>query len=259
MYDQSTLKPIGQTKLYCTVKGITKKVQFQVVKDAPISLLSGKACQALQLLNFSEDILQINESLTKEQVLTEYADVFTGLGKLPGVYHIETDPNVKPVQGNPRRVALPLEEELKQKIGELEQMEVLAKVTEPTPWISNMVAIKTPKKLRSAIRGYHVYKYVWTPSIGSKLSALRESDNKFDRFAVKIVLNAETVGHLPREYSRIAWYFIARGGVITVEVKGQRRRSKGTVGGMEVPCLVTFTCSRKSTINKLKDLLQGKI
>ena len=148
MYDQSTLKPIGQTKLYCTVKGITKKVQFQVVKDAPISLLSGKACQALQLLNFSEDILQINESLTKEQVLTEYADVFTGLGKLPGVYHIETDPNVKPVQGNPRRVALPLEEELKQKIGELEQMEVLAKVTEPTPWISNMVAIKTPKKLR---------------------------------------------------------------------------------------------------------------
>jgi len=149
LYDNSSIKPVGQTKLHCTVNGITKKVHFQVVENAPISLLSARACQALNLINFSENIMHINTStLTKEQVLKDYADIFNGLGKLPGVYHIETDPNVQPVQSNPRRVAIPLQEELKEKIAELEQMEVLAKVTEPTPWISNMVAVKTSTKLR---------------------------------------------------------------------------------------------------------------
>lgn len=160
MYDQSILKPVGQTKLHCSVNGVTKKVHFQIVKDAEISLLSGKACQALQLLSFSEDILHVSTSTSKEQILNEYADVFNGLGKLPGVYHIETDPNVKPVQNNPRRVAIPTEEELKAKIDELEQMEVLAKVTEPTPWISSMVVKKTPKKLRICLDPQNLNKAV---------------------------------------------------------------------------------------------------
>ena len=33
-------------------------------------------------------------------------------------------------------------------------------------------------------------------------------------FAMKLVKNNETVGHLPHEYSRILWYYIARGGKI---------------------------------------------
>ncbi|KAK3731495.1 hypothetical protein QZH41_000317 [Actinostola sp. cb2023] len=111
LYDQSTIKPLGQVKLRCTSNVIMKKVHFQVVKDVPISLLSG-------------------------------------LGKLPGVYHIETDPDVKPVESNPRRVPISVQEELKAKIDELEQTGVLAKVTEPTPWINNMVAVKQPNKLR---------------------------------------------------------------------------------------------------------------
>ena len=112
---------------------------------------------------------------------------------------------------------------------------------------------------KSAIRGYHVYKDIWTPSVDDKLSVEREFKNQFDRFTLKIILDGETVGHLPSEFSKIAWYFISCGRVITVAVKGPRRRSKLTLGGMELPCLVTFTCSRKSTINKLKELLSGKI
>ena len=34
-----------------------------------------------------------------------------------------------------------------------------------------------------------------------------------------------TVGHLPRELSKIAYFFIARGGVITVEMTGSRHNS----------------------------------
>ena len=69
---------------------------------------------------------------------------------------------------------------------------------------------------KSAIRGLIMFTKTWTPSVDDKLSVEREFKNQFDRFAVKIILDGETVGHLPREFSKIAWYFIARGGVITV-------------------------------------------
>ena len=139
--DQSTITPLGQTKLLCKANGITKKVHFQVIKDAPTSLLSGKVCEALELLQFNEEcVLYITlakqNALTLEQVLRDYSDVFTGLGTLARVYHIDTDPKIKPVQNNPRRVPIPVKEELKNKIDELEAMGVLANVTEPTPWTS---------------------------------------------------------------------------------------------------------------------------
>ena len=68
----------------------------------------------------------------------------------------------------------------------------------------------------SDVRGYHVCKDVWKPAIGEILHAEQELDNAVDKFAVKVVKNNETVGHLLCEYSRILWYsinyFIARGG-----------------------------------------------
>ena len=50
-----------------------------------------------------------------------------------------------------------------------------------------------------------VYKDIWKPSIGGKLACEREFDNCFDKFAIKVVRDGETVGHLPREFSKIAW------------------------------------------------------
>ena len=47
-----------------------------------------------------------------------------------------------------------------------------------------------------------------------------------DKNAVKVVKDDETVSHLPRDFSRIAWYFLARSGEISVEVIGRRRHCK---------------------------------
>ena len=41
-----------------------------------------------------------------------------------------------------------------------------------------------------------------------------------DKQAVKVVKGDETVGHLPRKFSRIVWYFLARSAEISVEVIG---------------------------------------
>ena len=108
----------------------------------------------------------------------------------------------------------------------------------------------------SAVHGYHVYKDVWKPSIGEKLVAKREFNNPMDKHAMK---NDETVGHLPREFSRIAWYFLARSGEISVEVIGRRRRCKQLCRGMEILCQLEFNCSNKAQMKRLKELLASKI
>ena len=111
----------------------------------------------------------------------------------------------------------------------------------------------------SAVRGYHVYKVVWKPTIGEKLQLDQELGNEADKFAMKVVKNNEIVGNLPREYSRTLWYFIARGGKICVEVTGCRRHCKQLCGGIEIPCRSVFSCSSKVKINPLKELLESKI
>jgi len=68
--------------------------------------------------------------------------------------------------------------------------------------------------ISSAVRGFHpllpalfhVYKDIWKPSIGDNLAFEREFYNCFDRVAIKVVNNRETVGHLPCKFSKIAWY-----------------------------------------------------
>jgi len=64
---------------------------------------------------------------------------------------LEVDPNIMPVKHTPRRVAIPLKAELKAHIEELEKLQVLKKVTEPTDWISSEVVVRKSNKLRLCI------------------------------------------------------------------------------------------------------------
>ena len=63
-----------------------------------------------------------------------------------------------------------------------------------------------------------------------------EFNNPTDKHAVKVAKGDKTVGHLPHEFSRVAWYFLGRSGEISVEVIGCRQHYKQLCGGMKVPC-----------------------
>jgi len=124
-----------------------------------------------------------------------------------------------------------------------------------------IIAVQNMEKFtfNSAVWGYHICKDVWKPAIGEKLHAEEKLDNAVDKFAVKVVKNNKTVGHLPCEYLRILWYFIAHGRKKCVEVTGCRRHCKQLCRGMEIPCRLVFSCSSKVKINCLKELLESKI
>lgn len=92
-------------------------------------------------------------------------------------------------------------------------------------------------ELDLCVRGFHVYQHVWKPEIGETLQC-RIEENPFDKNAVAVVRQDKTVGHVPKEHSKVCRYFIARGGVITVAVIGKRRN---TGVGLEIPARYTFT------------------
>ncbi len=56
--------------------------------------------------------------------------------------------------------------------------------------------------LDSAVRGHHIYKRIWTPTVGEKLQLRPEEDNQSDPKAVAVLKHGVIVGHLPRKTDR---------------------------------------------------------
>ena len=68
----------------------------------------------------------------------------------------------------------------------------------------------------SAVHECHVYKDVLKPSIGEKHAV---------KHTMQVMKGNKTVRHLPREFSRIVWYFLAHGAEISDEVISRRKCS----------------------------------
>ena len=108
----------------------------------------------------------------------------------------------------------------------------------------------------SKIRGYHVYKEVWSAVVGETLACHRETRNLIDPYAVAVMRSGEVVGHVPRSISTLCSLFIERGGNITCEVTGNRQYSYDLPqGGLELPCKLVFFGPNKE-IAKVIHLLQ---
>uniref|UniRef100_A0A1X7V7Z0 HIRAN domain-containing protein n=1 Tax=Amphimedon queenslandica TaxID=400682 RepID=A0A1X7V7Z0_AMPQE len=99
------------------------------------------------------------------------------------------------------------------------------------------------------ICGYHCYKDIWVPVIGEELQTKRESGNVHDTYAVSVLRNGETVGHVPK-ISSVCSLFLRRG-VITYIVSGARRYSANLKqGGLKVPCGIRFDNMKDDDCNK---------
>ena len=98
----------------------------------------------------------------------------------------------------------------------------------------------------SYIRGFHVYMNIWDPEINEVLTLVHEKNNKSDKFAMAVLKSGRIVGHAPRENSKIMYFYMQRGGKITVRVTGTKvNRSEGV--GLEIPGTYTFVGPEKDT------------
>jgi len=171
MYNGDFLPVLGETTMTCVFKGQNYQFNFKIVATdkAPTQapLISRGTAINLGLIDVAPEVLRVNhirQNQTAEDLVQKYNDVFQGLGCLPGEYEINIDDSVRPVQHTPRRVPVPLKDKLKEKIDELEKAEIIAPVREPTPWISSIVTVMKPGKLRVCLDPRDLNKAIKRPN-----------------------------------------------------------------------------------------------
>ena len=109
------------------------------------------------------------------------------------------------------------------------------------------------------IRGYHIYNWAqWTAEIASILTSEPEKRPGAlveDRYAIAIISNDQTVGHVSKFLSKLTFFFLKHRGTLTVKVTGERRYSFDLAqGGMEIPAEFIY----KSEIKELSDQMKEK-
>jgi len=140
LYDGSIMKPLGRCTVEVRRGQVTHQLVFEIVHSFQKPLLSAQSCQELGLIT----VHNLNEvsSANSDPLIEKYADVFEGVGCFNGEYHMVMDPTIRPVQHQPRRVPIPIQQQLKTKLQELVDQGILTTVTEPTDWISSLVITK---------------------------------------------------------------------------------------------------------------------
>ena len=115
-------------------------VEFVVIEDRFTPILGAKAAQKMDLVvvqrhnilhsnNATSDVNQPTEDqdihrLTEEKIMSQYADLFSGLGKIKGKLHLDVDRSVVRVVMPPRRITITVEANFREELDRLERLEV---------------------------------------------------------------------------------------------------------------------------------------
>ena len=129
-----------------------KSLDFNIIDgdyEAILSLNTSVGLGFVGLHNCDVPATHVNSPSTTLQ--EEFADVFEGLGALPGKYQIVIDENIPPCVHAPRRVPVALRQRIKEKLDELVECKVLVPVMERTQWVSSMLTIVKPNKVQICI------------------------------------------------------------------------------------------------------------
>jgi hypothetical protein len=137
------LKAYGKVTLPCMYKGVSQKVEFQILDDD---------CKKVDILGRNDSIkfglikrVHAAMALSNDQLIKEYKDVFSEvIGLIPGEYEIKIDQSIQPVIHPPRPVPAPIRQQVKEELEKMERGGIIAKVTEPTPWVSPTVYARKP-------------------------------------------------------------------------------------------------------------------
>ena len=81
--------------------------------------------------------------LTKQDIIDIYSDIFTRIGKFPGLpYKFQLKPNAKPTRHAPRKVPIHLQDTFHKEIRNLDQLGILEETKDVTEWVNSFVIMK---------------------------------------------------------------------------------------------------------------------
>ena len=154
IHDHSKRKALGSVRLNVEHNGSKHEINFVIVDQRVTLFLGLKSCQGMGLIKIMVPGVHapvnnvaatpekaVSESIISDPVLSPFADVFHGIGCLPGEYSISLDRNVSPVVHPPLRVPVPEKDAMKAELEKLVSNHIIAPVTEPTKWVSSVLAV----------------------------------------------------------------------------------------------------------------------
>ena len=134
------VKPVGEAVLDVAFRDSRLQIEFVIIDTGEATLLGLDAFEKLGLVQIAD----AKESPSTSPLIDEYADVFSGLGAMPGEYSIAVDPSVRPVIQPPRKIPLHLIAKLRAELDRMESLGVICKRSEPTDWVSALLTVEKP-------------------------------------------------------------------------------------------------------------------
>ena len=139
MWNGTKAKPLGT----CVVRVVNLRnqkkydVKFLIVKDDLTPLLGLKTTEEMRLLTIHKENFISTVFCKKTEVVDKHAEDFNDdLGRLPGIVHLEVDPNHKPVVLPARKIPVSVRDQFKVELQRLERLGVITPVEDPTEWVS---------------------------------------------------------------------------------------------------------------------------
>ncbi|XP_011664712.2 uncharacterized protein K02A2.6-like [Strongylocentrotus purpuratus] len=146
-------------------------VEFIVVDKDFTPLLGSTVSQHLKLITVNnENFIRVHAASSQKDKACKpeerYAEVFDGeLGEMPGEVNLQVDKEVQPTILPPRRLPHAIKQKVKAELDRMVDREVIAKVTKPTSWVSQLVVAEKkngdlricidPRPLNKALKREH--------------------------------------------------------------------------------------------------------
>jgi len=148
-------RPMGTAKIMLVnpANGKRYNVKFHVVPRQRSQLLSMNAIQKMGLISVNkENLVQDMNELHQqdlggvEDLVNAYPTVFdeSEVGTLPGVQHLQVNPEAAPKKAPVRRVPFAVKDDIEAELESLTARSILKQVHEPTDWESNPVFPRKP-------------------------------------------------------------------------------------------------------------------
>ena len=171
---------------------------FYIVDRDVQPLLGFRACVDMGIVKMSPEVHQVTmENSTKfnTEILTQYQDLFSEeLGELPVTYTMTVDPSIVPVVRPAHRIPVAMQGRVQAELERMKRIGVITPVSEPTDWVSSMVATHkkdkpeirlciNPKDLNTALKRQHYPMHsveeVAAQMSGATVFSVLDAKNKF--------------------------------------------------------------------------------
>ena len=216
-YSNHRINSAGTSKLTIKINDIDMEADSEIVDLKQKNAISGDLAEELGLIQRVSEVKTGPQTETKiPPEFEEFPDMAKTTGTLPGTYTIKIEPGTKGVAHPVRRQPATLRWKIEEKLKEMERDDHLARVEEPTEWVSSMVvSLKKdkvricidPKDLNRAIRREHypmrTVEEIVSKIAGSKVFSVLDAKSGF--LQIKLYYDSSLLTTFNTPIGRFRW------------------------------------------------------